>query len=106
VGIRAAAGPGCGADERLVEEIVELIVGPQERLDALPQLFIVRTLVVQDDRAVRGVVIVCGHQEQGLHAFWVQRHEMRLRGSPTVRFYPTMRRSGPKLSKNLKKPRL
>src|SRR4051812_31195002 len=42
-----------GADDRLIEEAVGLVVGHKERLDPSPQLRIARALTVQDGGPVR-----------------------------------------------------
>ena len=81
-------GSAIGADERVIEEPVEPVVGPQERLDALAQLRIDRALSVQDRDAVRGVMVVGGLQEDGLHALWVECHGSWIRSVTSSRVHP------------------
>jgi hypothetical protein len=73
--------PAARADERLVDEIIESVVGLQERLDPLPQLRIAHAFAVQDCGAVRGVMMACSLQENGLHALWVKRRGAACNGA-------------------------
>jgi hypothetical protein len=98
--------PATWADERLVDEIVDSVVGLQECLDPLPQLGIAHAFVVQYCGAVRDVMKVGSLQENGLHALRVQRHRMLLRLGTASRFHRSMRHLRPGLSKEIEKPSL
>ena len=69
VGNRAKPrSPAVWADERLVDEIVELVVGLQERIGPLPQLGIAHAFAIQDCGAFREVMVVYSLQENSLRA--------------------------------------
>ena len=65
-----------GTDDRWIEERLWPVESVQERLDALPQLWIGRALTVQDRGACRWLVAFDGREEHGLDAFRVERHGM------------------------------
>jgi hypothetical protein len=103
VGNRAKPrSPAVWADERLVDEIVELVVGLQERIGPLPQLGIAHAFAIQDCGAFREVMVVYSLQENSLRARRVKRHGMLLRPSTTSRFRSSMRHLRLGLSKKSK----
>ncbi len=75
--------PLVGPDERPVQEAVRLIVGDQERLDAIAKLGIGRAFPVEDRPAIVRVFVFKGGQENGLDAARVERHG----GSPRIGFH-------------------
>jgi hypothetical protein len=92
-----------GAVARLIDEIVDKVVGVQEHLDALPRLVIAHAFAIKNCGAVREVVTVCSFQETGLHALRVEWHRMVLLSVIASRFHSSKRllRSG--LSKRIRK---
>jgi hypothetical protein len=93
------------ADARLVDEIVEWVVGSQERLNPRPRHGIARTFANQNCGVVRRIVIVCSFQENGLRAHWVERHRLLRRSSTASRVRSSKRRLLPSQPKSNKKMR-
>ena len=69
-------GPGSagGSDDRPIEEVVRLIMGPQERFDSSTQLPVVRAFPIQEGGASGGVPLFNRRQEDCLNASRIDRH--------------------------------